>query len=242
MFSALTTFLVFSLIFLVCFSGMTAVVWLMAQVLRLLFSFSLFEAMLLSTFFSSFAAYTLYQFSGLADALSEAREDAELISRGINRVRRIDTDMVDEIVATENYDRDAYKYIPADRFYKDESERTWENWLLKEIANDIYAEFQHKASVVPNLNDTQTQELAIRLSEFGVNILKRKTSRARKLTITKNQLMREIEKSGQRAYDDIILRLAVSSQNMNADYYYGALLEVVHNKRWKQPATIKDEA
>lgn len=242
MLGLLMTVLVFSLLFLLSFSGMALLVWQMARLLMLLFPFSLYEAMLLSTFFTSFGAYVVWRFSGLTDTLTEAQEEAGRVSRRMGQGPRTDREHVEELLASGDFEREGYKFIPTERFYGADSKRTWEKWLTKEIANDIYAEFQSKPSIVPNSNDTQLQELAIRLAEFGISILKRKTTRARKLTITKSQLVREIEKSGQRAYDDMIIRLAVSAQNMNIDYYYDALIEVVHKKRWKQLTTIEDEA
>lgn len=242
MFSALSTILIFCLVFLLSFSGMTLVVWLMARLLMFIFPLSIFEAMLLSSIFSSFGAYNVWKFSGLGDMLDNLNQTADLIADEMQREKSTDSKIFEELATFREYERDTYKFIPNKRFYDSSSQRTWENWLLKEIANDIYAEFQHKTNVVPNLNETQSQELAIRLAEFGINILKRKTARARKLTITKNQLVREIEKNGQRAYDDMIIKLAVSAQNMNIDYYYQPLLEVVHNKHWQQPATINDDA
>jgi len=229
--------LLYGVVFLFAFSGMTLVVWVMARVLMLIFPFSIFEAMLLSTFFSSFAAYVLAKFSGITEEINEEVDRARQLNNHIRTVRLPSSEL-----DTRSFDRDDYKYIPDERFYKSASDRTWENWLLKEIANDVYAEFQHKSNVLPNLNDAQTRELAIRLTEFSVEILKRKTARARKLTITKNQLMREVEKNGQRAYDDAIVKLAVSAHNMNMGYYYDTLIDVVHDKKWTQAATIEDEA
>lgn len=240
MLATLSILFVYLLVFLLSFSGMTLVIWIMARLLMLIFPFSLFEAMLLSTFFSSFATYALMRFHGITEDVHGEIKEIEKSSTLHNHFRT--ARLSDIELDRSDFDRDDYKYISDTRFYKDSSERTWENWLRKEIANDIYAEFQQKSKAVSNLNDTQSQELAVRLAEFGVNILKRKTSRTRKLTITKNQLTREVEKNGQRAYDDMIIRLAVAAQNMNMGFYYDTLIEVVRNNQWNQQATIDDEA
>ena len=228
--------LLYIILFLLFFSGALFLVWIMARVLMLIFAFTIFEAMLLSIFFSGFAISVIFYFSGVVDTLDENISETRRVN---NRIRPISLSAAG--IESLGFDRDEYAYIPNGRFYKSTSERTWEKWLSKEIANDIYAEFQRKPSTIPNLNDTQMRELAIRLADFSIDILKRKTTRARKLTITKNQLAREVQKNGQRAYDDPIIKVAVSAYNMNTDYYYDELINVVHKKKWSQLATVEDE-
>ncbi len=186
-------------------------------------TFSYFEATLLGTIFALITFYILR-------ALARLFVPAELMQKG----------GVDRWDATEQERPDEYQTIPMERFYGSAKERTWENWLQAEVANDIYAEFQDAPSTVANLNHTQLQELSIRLAQAGVNIIKRKTGRARRLSCNLNDLRRELNNMGQRAYDEDILRMALSAINMNLNFFEEPLREVIRSQQWDQPTTIPE--
>ncbi len=227
----LSNFLIFALIFLVlvaifglAFALIGAIGLGLGHLLHWLIpTFSYFEATLLSTIFALITFYILR-------AVARLFIPAELTQKG--GVDRWDT--------PENERPDEYQTIPMGRFYESAKERTWENWLQAEVANDIYAEFQDAPSTVANLNHTQLQELSIRLAQAGVNMIKRKTGRARRLSSTLNDLRRELNNMGQRAYDEDILRMALSAINMNLNFFEDPLREVIRSQQWDQLATIPE--
>ncbi|MCB0075602.1 MAG: hypothetical protein KDE20_29310, partial [Caldilineaceae bacterium] len=104
----------------------------------------------------------------------------------------------------------------------------------------IYAEFQEAPSSISHLNPSQAQELAIRLSEAGLNIIKRKTGRARRLSINLNDLRRELNRMGQKAYDDDILQMALAAINMNLNFFSNDLRDVIRGQKWEELAEIPE--
>ncbi len=127
-----------------------------------------------------------------------------------------------------------YADIPTSRFFKTRAEQTWETWFRHEIANDIYVEFQAAPKRIAPMGDRQLQELAIRLADTAIAILKAKTSRAKRLEITKAALQRQMTKTGQRPYDDDILNLAVGAIGESVDDYYEDFIAVIRGKRWNE--------
>ena len=110
------------------------------------------------------------------------------------------------------------------------------------VANDPErrSRFLREAQAAANLNQSQLQELSIRLAEAGINIVKRKTGRARRLSTNLNDLRRELNRMGQRPYDDHILRLALSAINMNLNFFEEPLREVIRRQEWDQPSTMPE--
>ncbi len=229
--SFLSNFLIFALILLVLiiiFGLVFALISVIALGLGRLLgwfipTFSNFEATLLATIFALITYYTLR-------ALSRLFLPSELMQN--NSGSRWE--------AEEEQSPDEYQTIPLNRFYASSKERTWEAWLQAELANDVYAEFQDAPNTVAHLNHAQLQELAIRLAEAGVNIIKRKTGRARHLSTNLTDLRRELNNMGQRAYDEDILRMALSAINMNLNFFEEPLREVIRAQEWDQPATIPE--
>jgi hypothetical protein len=210
--------LVLLLIFGVGFGLVTLFVTGVAWVLRWAFPFTVFEAMLLGAVLS---ACTLYVVLGIIRFFFPV-ESLRLPTMGGEE--------------EEDGEVKAYKRIATSRFYKSTETRTWEAWLREEIANDIYVEFQDEPRTVSNMNETQVQELSIRLSELALTILKRKTARVRDLTMNVSTLKRELQRMGQRAYDDKILQLAVNAINTNVDFFEEDILEVIRTQSWQAPA------
>jgi hypothetical protein len=131
-------------------------------------------------------------------------------------------------------DEDDYNQIPASRFYQTEADKTWEAWFRYQIANGIYIEFQDSPQPVAPMGDKQLQELAIRLADLTITLLKAKSKRAKELKITIAALKRQMNKMGQRPYDDNILKLAVAAINEELNYNYEDLIAVIHSKLWAE--------
>lgn len=193
----------------------------MSWVLRFFLALTFFESLVLATLMSAGAVYVMITVGRLL-----APEDNF----------RLPT-MGSSTQAEEERD---YKQIATARFYKSDDDRTWNSWLRREIANDIYVGFQDEPRAVSNMNDTQVQELALRLSDLALAILKRKTPRARDLNVTLNALKRELQRVGQRAYDDKILQLAVNAINLNMDYYENDIFEVIRTQAWDELADVPE--
>ena len=157
---------------------------------------------------------------------------------GYNLIRTL-SDFVPQLSDIEYEDEDDeedeyYDDIPTSRFFKTAAEQTWETWFRYEIANGIYVQFQAAPKRIAPMGDRQLQELAIRLADTAVAILKARSSRAKRLDITKAALERQMTKTGQRPYDDDILSLAVDAIGENLDYYYEDLIAVIRGRLWNE--------
>ncbi len=126
--------------------------------------------------------------------------------------------------------------IPAQRFYKSEAQKTNEAWFRYEIANAIYWDFDADDDINTSMNETEMKELAIRLSEVVVGALKsQKPKRGGRLRVTVTQMKKQMDKMGQRPYDDDILLTAVSSINDMLDYDED-LAEIAQEQTWDEMA------
>ncbi len=104
--------------------------------------------------------------------------------------------------------------IPPSRFYKNPSEKTWEAWLCYYLANEILYLLEKAPRVADAMEKPQRQELAIRMAEIGVARLKRKSTRAKRLKVTADELKQQMTAMGLKPYDDDLLHVAVSACNM----------------------------
>jgi hypothetical protein len=125
-----------------------------------------------------------------------------------------------------------YNQIPASRFYKTEADKTWEAWFRFLIANSIYIEFQDAEQPVAPMGEKQLQELAIRLADITITLLKSKSPRAKQLEVSVPALKRQMNQMGQRPYDDDILELATEAINEELDYHYEDIIMVIRSKMW----------
>lgn len=124
--------------------------------------------------------------------------------------------------------------IPAQRFYKTEAQKTNEAWFRYEMANSIYWDFEQDNDINTTMNDTEMKELAIRLSEVLVGALKsQKPKRSGRVTVT--QMKKQMDKMGQRPYDDDIMLTAVAGINEMFDYD-DELVEIVQEQSWDEMA------
>ena len=132
----------------------------------------------------------------------------------------------------EDEDDEEYDQIPTSRFYKTEADKTWEAWFRFQIANSIYIEFQDAEQPVAPMGEKQLQELAIRLADITIFLLKSKSPRAKQLEISVPALKRQMNQMGQRPYDDDILELAAEAINEELDYHYEDIIVVIRSKMW----------
>ena len=142
----------------------------------------------------------------------------------------------DEYDEEDEYDYvdDDFNRIPESRFFKKNADKTWEAWLQYHIANSIYIEFQDSDQPVAPMGEKQLQELAIRLADITISLLKTKSSRAKQLKVTIAVLKRQMNKMGQRPYDENILRLATTAINDELDYHYEDVIMVIRSKLWNE--------
>lgn len=127
--------------------------------------------------------------------------------------------------------------IPTTRFWKRMENRTREKVFHYVLSNEIY----DNASLTPQarglMNDQQLQELAIRLGEIAIQVLKRKRRNVRTLAINVGQLRQEMQKMGLQPYDDDMLRLTAETVNdllEEDEEEIGFFADMIRNKRWQE--------
>ena len=59
--------------------------------------------------------------------------------------------------------------------------------------------------------------------------------------MTLADFQRELQRIGQRAYNDEMLHLVLAATNMNLHYYANILKNVIYNRRWNEPATVPED-
>ena len=187
-------------------------------VLTLLLPFSLFEATLLGLI-ASVVVGTFW-------------------NNILNIVPPFDTTLYD--TDFDEDDDDEYNIIPETRFYKNQAHKNWENWMRYSIANRVYMEFQDWPQTVSMMKDQQQQELAIRLTDITLSLLKTKTTRTKQLRVTMSTIKREMSKLKQRPYDNDILGLAIPAINEELDYHYQDIIMIINEKLWDKPCPLFD--
>jgi hypothetical protein len=126
--------------------------------------------------------------------------------------------------------------IPPRRFYGMEAEKTHEAWFRYEMANAIYWDFEQDDDINTSMSETEMKELAIRLSDVLVGALKsQKPKTSGRVRVTVMQLKKQMDKMGQRPYDDDIMLTAVSSINEMFDYD-DELVAIVLKQSWHEMA------
>lgn len=192
-----------------------AIGWLMT----LFLPFDLFQASLLALIASIVAGTLWYNILGAGPGFGPGPA----------------ADYEDEYDEEDDYDR-----IPSNRFYKNEAGKTWEAWLRYHLANSVYIEFQDSPQPVTPMGDKQQQELAIRLADISLALLKTKSPSTKRVNVNLHTLKRQMEKMGQRPYDDNILTLAAMAINDELVYYHDDILNVIRTKLWNQPYSGED--
>jgi hypothetical protein len=188
--------------------------WLLS---RLVSSLTLFEATLLALLPTLLFAHRLL------NMLSEA-----VTSYGESRTEE---DEPPDLPGDADYfvDEDAYP-IPLSQLTKGKRP-VGEDIVLLEFANGIYIRLTAEGKV-GFMGDAQVQQLAIRLAEFAVKVVKSKRSGQLKVSMT--ALKKQMEKDGQRPYDTDILHLAADEVNELLDGDEDVIM-VTRSKAWRLP-------
>jgi hypothetical protein len=126
--------------------------------------------------------------------------------------------------------------IPSSRFWADGGEPSWENWFRYVLANSIYEDIQEH--LVEYEAGKQSQELAIRLAEVALALLKKKSPRTRNWQVTAEDLRRELSDAGQRPYEHDLLVTTAAAVNFELGYLVGQLRKVIREGSWDEPAEI----
>lgn len=137
-------------------------------------------------------------------------------------------------------DEEDYDVIPSSRF-TETSGRTFQSWCEYELSNSIYTTFQDEPKQVAFMNASQQQELAIRLAQSAVAVLKGKTGRSISLQITRTQIERQLRQTGQMPYDDGIMEMAVKAIDMELESNHSAYEHIITLRLWNKTSEWWDE-
>ena len=128
--------------------------------------------------------------------------------------------------------------IPATRFYTSQAEQTWEAWVRFELANRIDNALLHSPRVTGRMDKNQRQELAIRLTDVAIGLLKAKTGRSKLIRTRLKDWQQQMIKQDLKPYDEAILRLAMVT--LHRAVAHPMVDNVVRSKMWDKPAAIFD--
>ncbi len=123
--------------------------------------------------------------------------------------------------------------IASDRFYSSGERVTFEAWFRFEMANDIFWELTDTPSIVNSMDERETKELAIRLTDIAVNFLKNRKSGAYRVKVSKNQLMQQMKKMQLRPYDDDILEAAADAITLRLSHDE-MMADIVRDQSWDE--------
>lgn len=184
--------------------------WLLSQV----FSFSHFEGTLLTLIATGFVIHLLLSFflAMAQSSLGTAEED------------------IDDLMEIEYA-------IPAERFFKDESERTWAAWCRFQLANSIYDDLQDTPRM-PSMSPSQMQELAIRLADIGLSILREKPRRGSRTVLSISDFQKKMKAMDMKPYDNDILHVAVNAANFMMAM--PLMQNIFRENLWDSPAMITE--
>ena len=126
--------------------------------------------------------------------------------------------------------------IPHTRFYSSETDKTWEAWFRFEVANRLYDALAASPRVTGRLDKSQRQELAVRLADVGIALLKAKTGRGRQVRTRLSAWQAHMADQGLKPYDEALLRLAMTT--LHTTLAVPLFERVVRAKLWDQPAYL----
>lgn len=138
-----------------------------------------------------------------------------------------------DLDTTASEEFDDFKQFPEERIFKTEEDRTLENQYRFEMANRVYGEFQESPSQFTAMNDKQQQELALRLAEIALAILKQKPVTTARLNLSKAAIKKQMQKMNQQPYSEDILDIALSGLNEYIFDNFEDLRESIHIKDWQ---------
>ncbi len=185
--------------------------WLLTHILP----FSLFEGSLLSMVASVIVGYVVTRLMSSVDLpFTEQSTDDE-----------------DEL------ELPAYS-IPATRFYQTQADQTWEAWVRFELANRLDDALVEAPQVTGRMDKTQRQELAIRLADIAIPLLKAKTGKTKHIRTQLANWRQQMTKQGLKPYDDHILRLAMTT--VNQTILHPMFDHIIRAKLWDKSAAMFD--
>ena len=151
-------------------------------------------------------------------------------------LRGLDLPLIDpEMLAEEPIDVPSY-VIPHSRFYPSEADKTWEGWFRFELANRLYDALAAAPRLTGRPDKSQRQELAIRLTDVGIILLKAKTGRGRQVRTRLADWQAQMTKQGLKPYDEALLRLAMTT--LHNTLAVPLFEHVVRAKLWDQLAHL----
>ncbi|NOX63353.1 MAG: hypothetical protein GXP42_15620 [Chloroflexi bacterium] len=198
--------------------------WVLMQFLP----FTLFEGSLLGFIALIVAAPLAARFFRF---MTKPDIDANNLSRSL-----LDDLLEDEWEEQRYEEEETEMLIPAERFFR--GAPTWEQWLEHHFANEIYEAFIQNPTQLKPMNERQQQELAIRLAEVAIQVLKKKPPSTRRLRITREQLEQTLHKQGQQPYDGDIMDLATDALAETLHLYEEEIIYIIRSKAWTQPTDI----
>ena len=125
--------------------------------------------------------------------------------------------------------------IPESRFWSS-GERTWENWSRYMLANSICEDLVDSPGWIGTMDESQQQELSIRLADAAVGVLKASQFHARRLRVSRGILRQQMVKMGQQPCEDALLNLAITAVNGELVHLEEELREVVRGHLWDELA------
>jgi hypothetical protein len=125
---------------------------------------------------------------------------------------------------------------PHTRFYPSETDKTWEAWFRFELANRLYDALAASPRVTGRLDKSQRQELAVRLADIGIALLKAKIGRGRQVRTRLADWQAYMANQGLKPYDEALLRLAMTT--VHTTLAAPVFERVVRAKLWDQPARL----
>lgn len=129
--------------------------------------------------------------------------------------------------------------VPEERFFKTPAEKTWARWIAFMAANTIYYELED-APIADTIEKPQQQELAARLAEISVDVLKARSPNSSRTRVSIADLKKQMDSAGLKAYDDDTL--AAGAAGFNDDMAHPLLHRVMQGKLWDKPlGAFEDE-
>ncbi|MBX7236785.1 MAG: hypothetical protein K1X65_20565 [Caldilineales bacterium] len=206
-----------------------------AIALTIILGFSVGISWLLGRLFG----FSLFEGALLALLAAVVGEGVLLLGRGAARSAQTGKAYAD-LDEEEDEEDEVYDAIPPRRF-TEPGGRTFQTWSEYELSNAIYTAFQDQPQQVAFMNSSQQQELAIRLAQSAVAILKGKTARSTSLHLTRAQIERHLKQAGQMPYDNALMDLAVEAVNEELDINEDAYQHIIKLRLWSQTSDWWDD-
>ncbi len=120
--------------------------------------------------------------------------------------------------------------FPLEQFQQAGNPLTWEVFFKHRLANWVYIDISTELRSAHLANPGQREALALRLTDVAFDVLKG-CKRVSPVSLTLAAMKKEMERTGQRPYDDDILQIAVGATNLllASD---AELAQVARQKRW----------